>query len=146
MPKAASIYGIQACNISKIWIYCTLVTNLRAAIYIAESTSIIKAAFVGHTQSLGKILEDKRSGSSLKQPPKKEWGFSVRSRIFLSPILRSLCNSDTHLFRYTVRIWITLLQICRAFCCFSWGLWHLHDLGSQPPLKNRTRHAAHSSG
>ena len=129
-----------------------LVTNLRAAIYIAESTSIIKAAFVGHTQSLGKILEaDKRierqqPQNSLKQPPKKEWGFSVRSRIFLSPILRSLCNSDTHLFRYTVRIWITLLQICRAFCCFSWGLWHLHDLGSQPPLKNRTRHAAHSSG
>ena len=106
MPKAASIYGIQACNISKIWIYCTLVTNLRAAIYIAESTSIIKAAFVGHTQSLGKILEaDKRierqqPQNSLKQPPKKEWGFSVRSRIFLSPILRSLCNSDTtHLFR-----------------------------------------------
>ena len=80
MPKAASIYGIQACNISKIWIYCTLVTNLRAAIYIAESTSIIKAAFVGHTQSLGKILEaDKRIEREQPQAASKKGVGLLRS-------------------------------------------------------------------
>ena len=38
-----------------------------ARYYIAESTSIIKAAFLGHTQSQGRILED-RAATASKQP------------------------------------------------------------------------------